>query len=62
MDPILRFFWRITECRMKYRGLVVFAGDPLEDYGAILLDFFLWELCFSLGSPLWESCYSLDPC
>ena len=62
MDPTLRFFWRIAKCGMKYRGLVVFAGDPLEDFGAILLDLCLWELCFSLVSPLWESCYSLAPC
>ena len=47
---------------MKYLGLVVFAGDPLEDSGVIMLDLCLWELCFSLVSPLWESCYSLAPC
>ena len=62
MELILRFFWCVTECEMKYRGLVVFAGDPLEDSGAILLDLCLWELCFSLISPLWELCYSLAPC
>ena len=44
---------------MKRRSLIVFTGDPLEDYGSVLLDFCLWELCFSLVSPLWESCYSL---
>ena len=59
MEPILRFFWCVTECEMKYRGLVVFVGDLLEDSSAILLDLCLWELCFSLVSPLWESCYFL---
>ena len=27
--------------------------------GSAFLDLCLWELCFSLVSPLWESCYSL---
>ena len=30
-----------------------------EAPGSAFLDLFLWELCFSLVSPLWESCYSL---
>ena len=47
---------------MKRSSLVVFAGDPPEDSGSVLLDLCLWELCFSLVSPLWESCYSLAPC
>ena len=62
MESILRSFWCITECEMKCRGLVVFAGDPLEDFSAVLLDLCLWELCFSLVPPLWESCYFLAPC
>ena len=47
---------------MKRRSPVVFARDPPEDSGSVLLDLCLWELCFSLVSPLWESCYSLAPC
>ena len=48
--------------KMNHRSLVVFAGDPSEDLGSTLLFFYLWELCFSLVSPLWESCYSLASC
>ena len=44
---------------MKRRSLIIFVGDPPEDSGSILLNLCLWELCFSLVSPLWESCYSL---
>ena len=28
-------------------------------FGSAFLGFSVWELCFSLVSPLWESCYSL---
>ena len=44
---------------MKLRGLIVVTWDPPEDSALVLLDFCLWEFCFSLVSPLWESCYSL---
>ena len=47
---------------MQRRGLIVFTEDPPEDYGSVLLDLCLWELCFSLVSPLWELCYSLASC
>ena len=47
---------------MKRRSLVIFAGDPSKDFGSVLLFFYMWELCFSLVSPLWESCYSLASC
>ena len=30
-------------------------------FGSTFLGFSVWELCFSLVSPLWESCYSLAP-
>ena len=33
-------------------------GSP-EASGSAFLDLCLWELCFSLVSPLWELCYSL---
>ena len=46
-------------CGMKFRSLIVSAGGSSEDFGSTLSDFCLWELCFSLVSPLWESCYSL---
>ena len=48
--------------KMIRRSLVVFAGDPSENLGSALLFFYMWELCFSLVSPLWESCYSLASC
>ena len=47
---------------MKHRSLIVFTGDPPEDSSSVLLDLCLWELCFSLVSPLWELCYSLALC
>ena len=47
---------------MKRRSLIVFARDPPKDSGSVLLDLCLWELCFSLVSPLWELCYSLTLC
>ena len=46
-------------CGMGFRSLIVSAGGSSEDSGSALLDLSLWELCFSLVSPLWESCYSL---
>ena len=48
--------------KMNRRSLVVSAGDPAENLGSALLFFDMWELCFSLVSPLWESCYSLASC
>ena len=30
-----------------------------DAFGSAFLSFSVWELCFSLVSPLWESCYSL---
>ena len=47
---------------MKRRGLIVFAGDPPKGSDLVLSDLCLWELCFSLVSPLWELCYSLASC
>ena len=44
---------------MEFQSLIVSAGGSSEDSGSALLDLCLWELCFSLVSPLWESCYSL---
>ena len=37
---------------MKFRNLIVSAGGSSEDSGSALLDLCLWELCFSLVSPL----------
>ena len=48
--------------KMSRRSLIIFAEDPSEDLESALLFFYMWELCFSLVSPLWESCYSLAPC
>ena len=45
--------------KMNRRSLVVSAGNLSEN---LLLFFDMWELCFSLVSPLWESCYSLASC
>ena len=47
---------------MQFQSLNVSAGGLSEGFGPALLDFFLWELCFSLVSSLWESCYSLASC
>ena len=47
---------------MKRQGLAVFAGGPPKDFGSVLMDLCLWELCFSLVSPVWELCYSLASC
>ena len=30
-----------------------------DAFGSAFLGFSVWELCFSIVSPLWESCYSL---
>ena len=48
--------------KMKRQGLIVFAGDPPKGYDSVMLDLYLWELCFPLVSPLWELCYSLASC
>ena len=48
--------------KISRRSLVVFAEDPSEDLESALLSFYMWELCFSLVSPLWDLCYSLAPC
>ena len=47
---------------MEFRSSTVSAGGSSEASGSALLDPYLWELCFSLISPLWESCYSLASC
>ena len=47
---------------MEFRSSTVSAGGSFEASGSALLDLCLWELCFSLVSPLWESCYSLASC
>ena len=44
---------------MEFRSSTVFAGGSSEASRFALLDLCLWELCFSLVSPLWQSCYSL---
>ena len=49
-------------CEMEFRSLIIFSGSSSEDSGSASLDYCLWELCFSLVSPLWESCYSLASC
>ena len=45
----------------KRQGLAVFARGPLKDSGSAPKDLYLWELCFSLVSPLWELCSSPSP-
>ena len=40
---------------MKLGGFIIFAGGSPEDFGSALLDPCLWELCFSLVSPLFPS-------
>ena len=47
---------------MEFRSSTVSAGGSSEASSSALLDLCLWELCFSLVSPLWESCYSLASC
>ena len=47
---------------MEFRSSIVSAGGSSEASRSALLDLCLWELCFSLVSPLWESCYSLASC
>ena len=37
---------------MEFRILVISARSSSEDSGSASLDFCLWELCFSLVSPL----------
>ena len=50
--------------RMKFAedGCSMFGGlrwGSSNAFGSAFLNFFVWELCFSLVSPLWELCYSL---
>ena len=60
---ILPFIVGVSNLReMELRSLIISTGSSSEDSGSTLLDFCLWELCFSLVSPLWESCYSLASC
>ena len=47
---------------MEFRSSTVSAGGSSEAFGSSLVDHCLWELCFSLVSPLWESCYSIASC
>ena len=47
---------------MEFRSSTVSAGGLSEASGSALLYLCLWELSFSLVSPLWESCYSLASC
>ena len=42
-----------NSCGMELRSLAVFDGGSSEASGSALLDSCLWELCFSLVSPLW---------
>ena len=64
MEPILRTFFPFlgTTGMRKRQGLAIFTGGPSKDSGLAPRDFCLWELCFSLVSPLWELCYSLASC
>ena len=60
---ILPFMVGVSNLReMEFRSLIISAGSSSEDSGSDSLDYCLWELCFSLVSPLWESCYSLASC
>ena len=50
--------------RMKFAedGLSMFdclRWDSSDAFESAFLSFSMWELCFSLVSPLWELCYSL---
>ena len=36
-----------------------FCWGSSDAFGPAFLNFSVWELCFSLVSPLWELCYSL---
>ena len=50
---ILPFMVRQSNLReMKFRSLIFSTGGSSEDSGSALLDLCLWELCFSLVSPL----------
>ena len=60
---ILPFMVGVLDSRgMEFRSLPVSAGSSSEGSGSASLDYRLWELCFSLVSPLWESCYYLALC
>ena len=60
---ILPFMVGVSDLRgMGFRCLTVSVGSSSEGSGSALLDYRLWELCFSLVSPLWELCYSLASC
>ena len=53
---ILPFMMGVSSLReMEFRSLIISAGSLSEDSGSASLDYCLWELCFSLVSPLWES-------
>ena len=50
--------------RMKFAedGCSMFGclrWGSFDAFGSSFLGLSVWELCFSLVSPLWESCYSL---
>ena len=50
--------------RMKFAedGCSMFDCLPWSSsdaFGSAFLNFSVWELCFSLVSPLWELCFSL---
>ena len=69
MELILRTFFHFlgvtaNPCMMKRQGLVIFSGGQPRDSGldSVPMDLCMWELCFSLVSPLWELCYSLASC
>ena len=64
MKLILRTFFSFLGATgmRKRQGLAVFAGGLPKDSISAPMDFCLWELCFSLVSPLWELCYSLASC
>ena len=53
---ILPFIVGVSDLRgMEFRSLTVSAGRSFEGSGSAILDYRLWELCFSLVSLLWES-------
>ena len=57
---ILPFMMGVSSLReMEFRSLIISTRSLSEDSGSTSLDSCLWELFFSLVSPLWDSCYSL---
>ena len=54
--------FHITRMKFAEDGCSMFGclrWGSSDAFGSAFLGFSVWELCFSLVSPLWESCYSL---